>query len=114
MRIAIGSEGYFPDVSAVTIVSANHLTFPAARGHELLLVHPHYPEEVRRRYRPVETVAELRRAEFDSVPIARGREESRSPTSAGAREVEKAIEQFAPSVVIYHNPDRLIPDLTNI
>jgi len=112
MRIAVLSEGFYPEVSGVTIAVAQHLAFFAARGHELLLVHPRYPDSVRGLFRasaPPPVAAEV--VMFDSTELVRHRPETRAPTGRGADEVARAISRFSPQLVFYHNPDRLVPDL---
>lgn len=112
MRIAVLSEGFHPEVSGVTIAVAQHLAFFAGRGHELMLVHPRYPDSVRGLFRasaPPPVAAEV--VAFDSTELVRHRPETRAPTGRGADEVDRAISRFAPRLVFYHNPDRLVPDL---
>lgn len=112
MRIAVLSEGFYPEVSGVTVAVAQHLAFFASRGHELLLVHPRYPDSVRGLFRasaPPSIQAEV--VTFDSTELVRHRPETRAPTGRGADEVARAISAFAPALVMYHNPDRLVPDL---
>ena len=112
MRIAVLSEGFHPEVSGVTIAVARHLAFFAGRGHELLLVHPRYPDSVRGLFRasaPPAIPAEV--VTFASTELVKHRPETRAPTLRGAEEVEQAISRFAPALVMYHNPDRLVPDL---
>lgn len=112
MRIAVLSEGFYPEVSGVTIAVAQHLAFFAGRGHELLLIHPRYPDSVRGSFRasaPPPVPAEV--VMFDSTELVRHRPETRAPTGRGADEVARAISRFAPALVLYHNPDRLVPDL---
>ncbi len=112
MRIAVLSEGFHPEVSGVTIAVARHLAFFAGRGHELLLVHPRYPDSVHGLFRasaPPTIPAEV--VTFDSTELVRHRPETRAPTGRGADEVDRAISRFSPTLVMYHNPDRLVPDL---
>lgn len=112
VRITVVSEGFYPEVSGVTIAVAQHLAFFAARGHELQLIHPRYPEAVRGLFRGSEPRDVPARVEtFDSTELVRHRPETRAPTSRGAAEVERAIAGFAPAMVVYHNADRLVPDL---
>jgi phosphatidylinositol alpha 1,6-mannosyltransferase len=113
MRIAIVSEGFFPEVSGVTIAVERHIDFLAARGHEILLVHPRYPDDVRGLFRTArEPVVRAERFEFDSEALAPHRPETRAPTRRGANEVDAALDRFRPAAVMYHNPDRLVPDLS--
>ncbi|MFO0602328.1 MAG: glycosyltransferase [Polyangiales bacterium] len=111
-RIAIVSEGFHPEVSGVTIAVARHLAFFAARGHELLLAHPRYPDAVAALFRagPAPAVPATC-VRFDSEPIAPHRPESRVPTERGADEVDDAIASFRPRVVLYHNADRVTVNL---
>ncbi len=113
MRIAIVSEGWFPEVSGVTIAAEQHLRHLAARGHELLLVHPRYPADALARM-GTRTAPDApgERFAFDSDPIAPHRPETRVPSPSGAREVDAAIERFKPAAVIYKNPDRLVPEIS--
>jgi len=116
MRIAVISEGFYPEVSGVTIAVVKHLDFLARQGHELLLVHPRYPEDVVQRLRlslpaPPVLPASVQRLEFASDPIAPHRPESRIPSRLGAREIDAALLRFAPAVILYHNADRLVPEL---
>ncbi len=112
MRIAILSEGFFPEVSGVTIAVERHVAFLAGRGHEVALIHPRYPDEVRGVFRAaVEPALRAQRTDFESAALAPHRPEARAPTRRGAEEVGAAIDRFAPAAVIYHNADRLVPDL---
>jgi glycosyltransferase involved in cell wall biosynthesis len=115
VRIAVISEGYFPEVSGVTVAVAQHLRYLAGRGHEVLLAHPHYPDEVRARLGTVSSPdGGAPRFVFDSAPIAPDRAEARVPSRVGAAALDEALARFAPSAVIYHNPDRLVPELAKV
>jgi phosphatidylinositol alpha 1,6-mannosyltransferase len=115
MRIATISEGFYPEISGVTIAVAQHLGFLARRGHEQLLLHPRYPEALLQRLRAAgDAAVPAERVAFDSEAIAPHREEARIPTRAGAEEIDAALARFAPDVVIYHNADRVVPDLPRI
>ena len=112
MRIAILTEGYFPEVSGVTLAVANHLEFLRARGHELLLVHPQYPASMQQSH-PRSTAAATV-VTFDSQPLTHDRIEVRTPTVQAAVQVDQALRAFRPQLVMYHNPDRLIPELQKV
>jgi phosphatidylinositol alpha 1,6-mannosyltransferase len=115
VRIAVVSEGYFPEVSGVTVAVAQHLRYLAARGHDVLLAHPRYPDEVRARMGAVSSPdGDPRRFLFDSDPIAPHRAETRVPSRAGAAALDAAIARFSPAAVLYHNPDRLVPELAKV
>lgn len=112
MRIAILTEGYFPEVSGVTLAVANHLEFLRARGHELLLIHPEYPPSMQQPH-PRSTAAVTIRT-FDSQPLTRDRIEVRTPTLQADAQVDQVLREFRPELVMYHNPDRLIPELQKV
>ena len=112
MRIAILTEGYFPEVSGVTLAVANHLEFLRGRGHELLLIHPEYPASMHQS-QPRSTAAATV-VTFDSQPLTRDRIEVRTPTVQAAVQVDRALREFRPDLVMYHNPDRLIPELSKV
>jgi phosphatidylinositol alpha 1,6-mannosyltransferase len=112
MRIAVVSEGFHPEVSGVTIAVARHIIGFAARGHELLLLHPRYPAETLGLFH-ASPAPELPcpRVAFASDPLVPARPETRVPTRQGAEELASALTRFRPAAVFYHNPDRLVPDL---
>jgi glycosyltransferase involved in cell wall biosynthesis len=117
MRVAVLSEGYFPEVSGVTIAVAQHVRYLAARGHDVLLAHPRYPEDVLAgvgRILPPDGVTAQSSLAFHSQPIAPHRPETRVPSPRGAEELDAEIARFLPDAVIYHNPDRLVPELPKV
>jgi phosphatidylinositol alpha 1,6-mannosyltransferase len=117
VRIAVVSEGYFPEVSGVTIAVEQHLRYLTARGHDVLLAHPRYPADVIARMggaSPPDGAAPWSSFSFDSLPITPDRAETRVPSLPGAEELDREIARFRPEAVVYHNPDRLVPELSKI
>ena len=58
------SEGYFPELSGVTIAVDQHMRYLAAHGHDVLLAHPRYPEDVIARMGGQTGVGVLEQAHF--------------------------------------------------
>jgi glycosyltransferase involved in cell wall biosynthesis len=117
MRIAVVSEGYFPEVSGVTIAVAQHVRYLAARGHEVLLAYPRYPDDVRASMGgvlPPDGATPRSSLAFHSQAIAPHRRETRVPSRAGAAELDAEIARFRPEAVVYHNADRLVPELPKL
>src|SRR5262245_53408144 len=103
MRVAVVSEGYFPEISGVTIAVSRHLAFLRSIGHEVLLFHPRYPDEVLGALRRAGARGpEERSVQFDSKPLVPYRPEARVPSERGADELDQAIASFGPQVVVFH------------
>lgn len=110
MRIAVFSEGYFPEVSGVTIAVSHHLRYLSGRGHEVMFFHPAYPPEVSSTY-PDPTPPEVKSLVFPSEALTPDRPESRSPTPAAVAPIRTALSEFRPELMVYHSADRLVPEL---
>ena len=115
MKIAIISEGFFPEVNGVNYCIYYHLNFFLAHKHEVLLIIPKYPKKATRTVE--KTFSSLRDEvsksvavfEFDSIPLTSKRPIVRIPSISGYIQINDAIASFGPDLCIYHNPDRLIP-----
>jgi glycosyltransferase involved in cell wall biosynthesis len=81
------------------------------QGHEVLFIRPRRPSGVASPWLAETHPLACRQLEFHTVPAFPGRQEARSPSWRGARQIDQALRAFSPTLVLFHDPELLIPYL---
>ena len=110
MKIAVLSSSYLPETDGAAIATHYHACFLARQEHEVIFVRPSFPANWEGVAQPHLALPPMRHLEYPGVPLLDAN--SRLPSCRDSLRAASELSSFRPDLVVYHDPERMVPLLT--